>query len=141
MVGLPDTPSNLISLALEDLIKVEKIEQYEVNMDQWHCPSVAYGGDFLFCHVCFAGAVMAMTMKSSIVHYCDPKSFENPISDKLHALEYFRHGSVDLALDYMGIKVTRGNQFDREIPTYKVDKRKFKSAMSRLARDLKEAGL
>lgn len=141
MMRLPDMPSDLITLALEDLIKVEATEQYEVRMSQWHCPSKAYGGDFLFCQVCFAGAVMAMTLRSSIVHYCDPMSFDEPIKSKLHALECFRLGNVEAAFSRLGKKSSQGTHFNREIPEYGVNQQKFKSDMRKLAQDLKGAGL
>ena len=55
-IELPDTPSELLTLALDDLNKIERSKKYKVHMGRWHEP---YSNGDTVCHVCLAGAVMA----------------------------------------------------------------------------------
>lgn len=55
---LPDKTSELLKLALKDLLSVESDKDYSVNMYLWH---ESVRGDS--CHVCLAGSVMARTLK------------------------------------------------------------------------------
>jgi len=138
---LPRLPSQLITLAMDDLSKVEKTPGYDVEMGYWHNPVRSFEGKFLTCNVCFAGAVMAMTLGSKIIHYADPASYTDATNNKLKALDLFRQGCIASGFDCMGRRRVKGEPFDREIIPYSQNIKQFKSGMRRLARDLKEAGL
>lgn len=61
---LPNKPSELIAIALADLIKVEKSKKFRVAMGAWHWTPPGSN----VCHVCLAGAVMACTLKSREIY-------------------------------------------------------------------------
>ena len=99
---LPDKPSELIRVALEDVKKVENTPGYKVNLHEWN--EVRRDG---LCHVCLGGSVL--------VQRCGAKNGESPgvlleqkridheTYRKLYALDYFRWGNVKAGLDEMGI--------------------------------------
>lgn len=59
----PKKLSDLIALALGDLMKVERSKKrYVVLMGLWHEPGWGNGGQ---CAVCFAGSVMAKTLRAN----------------------------------------------------------------------------
>ena len=55
---LPEYPSELLKLALNDIAVVKKSKRYRINTNVWHSPNV------VTCSVCLAGAVLANTLKS-----------------------------------------------------------------------------
>jgi ribosomal protein S27AE len=96
-VRLPDLPSVLLRLALEDLEKVENDKRYEVDMNVW----VQREQDI--CYVCFAGAVMAETLDATEEDIfgwgtCTDKDAYS----KLLALDRFRTGNIDGAYRELG---------------------------------------
>lgn len=98
---LPDKPSELIKLALNDLEKAEKSSDYVIDMSQWKSLSKNTGK----CSVCLAGSVMAGTLQVPVwmeVH--DPEVI-NGLSDsdifKLMALDEFRQGYIEGGLEIM----------------------------------------
>jgi len=133
--ALPRRPSELITLALNDLNRAERSEKYRIEMGHWHFPQ---GGK---CDVCLAGAVIAMTFKfSAHIEVDSPAQFRGN-HQQLTALDFFRLGSVSDAFDVLKRSSSRGEKFDRLIPPYHEDKVKFKRSMRKLARDLKGAGM
>jgi len=132
---LPDKPSDLISVALSDLRKVEEDEIYEVNMDVWHETS-GRG-----CIVCLAGAVMAMTLyvpRSESIP--NPRVFGHGIFDALSALDMFRVGEVDLGFYLLGIPRPPHIPKKVTIPEYAHCREAFHAAMAEMAKQLKKAG-
>lgn len=149
---LPDKLSELITIALEDLAKVEASDQYTVDMGRWYRPN-GYEGT---CLVCFAGSVMAMSLEfdretevefQEFSNYFDPQT-----SGKFLALDAARRGKIGCALwaltEYpeTGMKehswMYSKHTMDRDIPSY--DKHttcQFRTAMIQLAHDLHNAGL
>ena len=97
MTKLPDKASELIRLAVNDLIAVEANPTYRIDMGTWHS-----GWSYTQpCLVCFAGAVMANTCKvhtSSVVY---PDNFDRDTSSKLSALDFFRVGDIQGGLKAM----------------------------------------
>lgn len=75
---LPLVPSELLTLAVNDLRLAAEDEHYFVDMGEWHEP--IYWRDRLnrevpataVCRVCLAGAVIAGTMKAPIVEPVSP---------------------------------------------------------------------
>jgi len=98
---LPDVPSELILLALNDLELIEKNPNYIVNMTRWH----DYCDVDQICYACFAGAVMAGTLRSNFREVLDPHDFGKNYN-KLAALDAFRLGDIILGLHEMGIHKT-----------------------------------
>lgn len=91
---LPDKLSDLIEVALNDLELVEKDPRYKIRMDKWHSPQV--DGK---CHVCMAGAVMAMTLQQPVGRMMIPTHFDYlNVGRKLHALDLARAGYFANAL-------------------------------------------
>lgn len=97
MSELPDKPSDLIDMSLEDLTEVERDPDYQVCMDHWH---VARSPRRLPCLVCLAGAVIARRLDVSPDIYCNPAFFGAATRNKLYALDCFRRGDVAQGLLY-----------------------------------------
>lgn len=135
-VKLPDAPSALIRLALDDLRKCETSAKYWINMGEWHGPN---DGDHEVCDVCLAGAVMAQSLDADSRAYTTPGEFGNN-SKKLTALDSFRAGSVHEGLQIMGREQSPLPDF--LIPEYfEDDSEPFHEAMEMLADKLERVGL
>jgi len=130
---LPDKPSDLIELALADLIKCERSPKYEIDMSFWH----AANG---ICTVCLAGSVMAQSLGVSYNKNSLPSYFESDEKSKLRALDCLRNGNVEQAFSSLGKYYADGEKFGREITTYSSSPGKFKRQMRKLARDLRAGG-
>lgn len=138
--NLPDVPSALIRLALDDLEAVERDDKYAVNLNLWHYPNVETG----ICMVCLAGAVMAKTIGLWPSHDVGPRAFVNrkDIEAKLRALDWFRMGSIEGGLTSMGLDVPEDClKPECIIPEYKANPALFKAAMRAMATDLENVGL
>lgn len=158
-IELPDTMSDLILLALTDLIAVEKQKKrFTVDMGTWHEPEEKYNQDegenvkTGRCIVCFAGSVMAQTLKEQDDHDVSPESFDLETRNKLNAIDSLRQGDIHGAAQYLGISIqeTINNPFidassaywrSRHVIPYYENLAAFKIAMRGLAKDLKKAGL
>jgi len=135
---LPDKPSELILLAINDLEKCEKDPNYEINMSHWHLPS-SFSGK---CYVCLAGSVMSKSLGVEINHYSSPGFFEG---GKLSALNDFREGMFlegFYAIFGFSINVPKiFKELDGTITQgYHQDSELFKQTMREKAQQLKEAG-
>lgn len=124
-------PSKLIRIALGDLVKAERSKKYRVDMRKWHKPNGQ-------CAVCFAGSVMAFSLKADrLSHLCDT-DFRSRL--QLDALDDLRMGRVDEALDGLNPR-KRTFEYNRLIVKYKSNPKLFKSQMRKLARDLEKDNL
>lgn len=135
---LPRKPSKLITIALDDLIAVEKSEKYKVDMGEYHLPENGT------CSVCFAGAVIAQSLGASSLEELVPSQFSGKIANKLYALNELRQGNVEDAVAELGYaekKQQVAAKYDRRVPEYYNDPKQFKKDMRKLARDLAKAGL
>lgn len=148
MKKLPNKPSELIKVALADLAKCERSKKYVIEMGNWHVlrPNNK-------CEVCFAGAVMAKTLKlGGISLDADwvPRNFgchfDEDTASKLYALDDLRTGDIAEALDVLKVLevpssaralVTEG----MEVCDYRKNKAQFKRDMNRLAKELSKYGL
>jgi hypothetical protein len=138
---LPDKPSELILLALEDLEKTEKDYRYKIDMDVYHDRLVGNG---MICSVCLAGAVMAQRLSPDNTDRClMPGYFNTKIRDKLYALNSFRQGEIYSGLYEMNKSFSRDDvdQIDAFVTPYELDPGEFKSDMRRLAQELSDIGL
>lgn len=148
---LPDTLSGLIRVALKDLAKAERTPGYVIDMHDWHSPT-QNGKN---CSVCFAGSVMAMSLKASPLSDVSPDDWWNGITGKLEAINSLREGDITSALSYIGLdwgspQHSAGMEFERDhadvccIPDYgksASQRKKFHDAQKKLATALAKIGL
>jgi hypothetical protein len=133
MSSLPDKPSELIRLALADLVKCERSKKYRIHMSDWHVPNSQ-------CAVCLAGAVMAQTLGADITEERMPCDYDESLADPLNALNNFRVGNCTGAFRTLDLGRHKGERFRRVITHYHTSPAAFKRDMHTLAADLEEAG-
>ncbi len=134
-IKLPEKPSELIRLALHDLKLTEKDPRYQVDMGSWHQRNSMSGK----CEVCFAGAVLAKSIK--LKPYVDYRviDFDEVNGSKLAALDAFRKGLIEYALHELGIY---NHKFkDVEVPEYDENPSMFKKSIRKIATKLHKAAL
>jgi len=133
-------PSELIEVAISDLIKCEKNPEYKIEMGEWH----HYNKQKEVCQVCLAGAVLAQTCNLPIDYNAiiDSKliALHGPNEKVFDALDDFRTGRINSGFEELGLSREDGYNFDREIIEYVVDPHEFKAEMLQLSADLKAAG-
>ena len=131
---LPDKLSALIRVAVADLEKCERDENYIVDMDYWHI----YRNNK--CLVCLAGAVMAKSCNIPTTMDCSPFSFTiiRSEANKLSALDSVRIGDIQEALGLFDIE--HNCDFYRDVTEYSRSPEKFKSELLTLADELEEYG-
>ena len=133
---LPDKPSDLLTLALADLKKVERSSKYKVAMSKWHMPT-ADGA----CAVCMAGAVIAKTLEVERFKERTPSAFETDTEKKLCAIDYLRRGDLTVALYVLGFDHPRFLVGAIDVVDYQDDPQQFKKDMQDLIKALKGEGL
>lgn len=153
---LPRKPSDLIELAVKDLIKVERNKLYKLSLDSsWHDPiGCEYETDengydtgvvkkpAKVCLVCFAGAVIASTLKTSFNATKHPDDFDSDTQDRLLALDCFRVGNVSDGLSQIYSDEAFSCRLNRKIVRYSAkNSEKFKKQMRELAKDLRRFGM
>lgn len=89
MKQLPDKPSELIRVALQDLEAVENDSRYSVDMDVWHEPDT-----YTTCYVCLAGSVIAKSLGAPATHSQNPDHYPYSVERKLRALDWLRAGFI-----------------------------------------------
>ena len=145
---LPNKPSELILLALQDLKSTEASEKYEIRMGNWHFPPslISYFSSEVkipSCQVCFAGSVMAFSLEADINRYYGPKDFPGE-ERKLRSLVVFRTGHVTYGMRtfYHDKDTTNYKEINDHlvIPHYHDDREGFYEAMAEMADYLKEKG-
>jgi hypothetical protein len=134
-VQLPDKPSELIRLAIGDLVKCESDDRYRIKMTSWHFPVKG------FCEVCLAGSVMANTLGCDIDRLLDPDDFDEGLTSKLNSLDWFRIGNINEALLELNIPLPEGLDDEWDVPSYSENPAAFKLEMLKLADDLQGIGL
>ena len=157
-------PSELIRLAINDLVKIERSKRYAVDMSDWHVPVRKHDT----CYVCLAGAVMAkefafpIDRRAAVGEYdgnynwsYGRGNFNARVARRLSALDQFRQGNV-----YGGLKEGWSKQFaarnafrlgragvtalEAALQTdadYDNDPEAFKATMRALAKALAKEGL
>lgn len=103
MKELPDVPSALLTLALDDLEKAEVDPRYVIDMNHWHQPALRGSRDML-CAVCLAGSVIAFSLGVPPYHPSRPGNFDADTCRKLIALDEFRAGSYSAALQMLHVR-------------------------------------
>lgn len=150
---LPAKPSDLIDLGLKDLAAIEANEAYRVDMNDWHEPHLELfttEGDSKatdVCLVCFAGAIMANTMKFDAARSFSPTDAPNQGDrSRLMSLNAFRQGYVEDGLDHFDVDSTVYDGPDGlpsyiEVVPYADNSDLFKRDMTAMSMKLKAAGL
>lgn len=140
---LPTKPSQLIRIAIDDLVKAEK--KFSIDMSQW----VAATDKNKKCVVCFAGSVMTGTLKCKLPSLSNspdeygysalsPDDF--PESEALYALNAFREGKIEDAFSYLGINFPDNFENYIKVVDYHRNKALFKKQMRELANALEKEG-
>ncbi len=100
---LPDKPSELVELAIKDLMLCHEDPRYEIEYGVWHR---TYSNSKQ-CYVCFAGSVIAQTLQACPSNIVSPLNFildSSPLSyrqiHKLYALSSFSFGIYRDFLQY-----------------------------------------
>jgi len=132
---LPKKLSDLIELALGDLIKCERSPKYKIDMGNWHHPRLDK------CFICLAGAIIAQSLNVDVKTDYYPSDFNDFTERRLNALNFLRGGNVGFAYSTLDERRKLTHFLDRSIISYEDNPGKFKRQMRKLARDLREAGL
>lgn len=131
--NLPELPSELITVALADLRKIEAMsDKYNICILDWYSPEL----NEVFS-VYLAGSFMAITLGSDIVENLSTCDFDDEISEALRALNAFREGRLYDAFIMMGIKFPETLPIKINVPKYGPG---FHEAITTMAVQLKEAG-
>lgn len=161
---LPKKPSELITVALADLIKAERSPRYDVNMAGWHEAASPLAPiydpvtcevteKYEVCGVCFAGAVMAFSLNVPTSITIRPPSFPKEVENKLNAINYFRIGDIASGVGVLGLAEKKRdkalNAFrdddDRsshvDVVEYEDDPAEFKRQMRAMAKKFASIGL
>ena len=139
---LPDSPAELVRLALSDLAKIEADPYYIVRpmMDIWHFTQ--YHGGYEKCEVCFAGAVMAKTLGADIMEDLAPGAFNAQDGVKLMALDAFREGHLMQGIGWLmdadanliaGMMNLENVPEIQKVCPYREDPEAFKADMEKVA--------
>lgn len=132
--------SAVIRAALDDLAKVEVDPAYRVDMSAWHEPIEGQ------CHVCLAGAVMAVTMglrtECPIVDpHVDADALPaDGVADRLMALDAVMRGRITDALIWAGSAWPQGACWPTVTP-YEADPAAFRRDLLAVAAALEAEGL
>lgn len=95
--------SDVVLLALEDLERAEASKLYRIDMDAtYHTPrDDMYGDDDAEpdkCTVCFAGSIIAFSLKAKINEEKEPSDYGDEAARKLWSIDTLREGCVVDAL-------------------------------------------
>lgn len=145
---LPNKPSELLRVALNDLKAAERDPRYTIDMTDWHVPRDKEGlrlfeGEDMeagsSCAVCLAGSVMRQSFDGN--YKLCPDDFTLKISGNLEAIDCLRRGQVEDAYYHLGRDKPVNVIDDYEgIPEYDEGKRGFYKAMDGLIKYLEHFG-
>lgn len=136
-VTLPDKPSELLAIALEDLELCENDPVYVIDMGKFHTPDESEGK----CHVCLAGAILAMRVNiPPSIAWTEAEfefgvAFAKELSEKIFAIDSLRRGSIRGAESFLNIVIPVNS---RTMPYY--GEPDFKPAIRQLITDLAKVG-
>jgi hypothetical protein len=138
-------PSELLKIALGDLIKCEKSPKYKINMNRW----VDYGAaPNMPCHVCLAGAALVKEFDAKeLITPCQNPGYTDKQADRLQrialGLNDLRIGNLYEGLETLGIPKTKLKKIphDCAITDYHTDNFAFKKDMRKLVKFLQDNDL
>ena len=114
---IPETPSKLIYFAAECSQKIDR-KLYRPNWGFYHFSRAAIGNSTPFCHVCFAGMVMARLADDPTRGFSSALDFRSArAAGKLWALDNFRRGEVGEA--FRDLKIPYDLPYNLEFPPIK----------------------
>lgn len=99
-IKLPNKPSALLRLAVNDCKKVQKMKTRKLQMLSWHHWSSIDN----VCSVCMAGSIMDRTLKVDLKRNIIPADFDFDKQNKLHAVNEMRNGNFDSAFSLLDMK-------------------------------------
>ena len=135
-------PSELINTAMIDLEACERDPRYHIEMGLWHTGTDwDTGPSESICNVCLAGAVMAKTLDVNHRFSHVPDSFDIETEFALRALDFFRVGNIECALEIMNIPMPDELDELYFITDHAADYSQFHADMNRMYLDLRYIGL
>ena len=122
---LPNKPSELMRLAVKDLMAIETDPAYTINMSYWHYPLRIESGEGTItrCAVCMAGAVLANTLHKPATTEQYPDIYPREVKDALQAIDAFRAGSIHEGCSYLRLPYESYDFLPWEIPIANYDSR------------------
>lgn len=144
---LPDKPSELLKMAMDDLEAAEESDEYSVDMGHWYFPNISKEGSIKTCKVCLAGSVMANMLPSDRIKSCSPNTLkfngeiDGDTRDKLMAIDEIRSGFIEHGINRMGIDTDDAylpNYLD--MTGYREDPVVFKEEIKNVIHELKKQG-
>ena len=122
---LPNKPSELMRLAVKDLMAIETDPAYTINMSYWHYPLRIESGEGTItrCAVCMAGAILANTFHMPSNTEQVPDMFSHKTRDALQAIDHFRVGAIQEGCIYMRLPKDSYDFLPWEIPIASYDSR------------------
>lgn len=134
---LPDHPGDLLRLAVLDLAAARaNTTEYGIDMSIWMTRDEAWGSKDGKCMVCFAGSVMAGSLRTHVKNGCSagPRRFREPdTTGKLLALNSFREGFISSTFRDLGQPLPPGICKEMNIVPYEEDPDLFMADMLDLA--------
>lgn len=142
---LPAKLSDCLEVALADLTAVERMKAYTINMGDWHAPRGPrnlYGKviEQTSCSVCFAGSVMARTLKVAPTERFNPEDFSEHNSVRFSAINALRCGSIGDAFETIGKELPWGLIGVVGVQDYDSNPAEFKRDMRKLVKLLRVFG-
>lgn len=153
--NLPKKLSDLIELAVDDVKAVARNKKYILDLDHWHIPmfGVGWAPKVVHCAVCFAGSVIANTLKKSIHESIGPDDLSKTDQRAMFALNGVRQGLVVLALYDLEVSERKIEKYkEKYVSTEefyyggkalqcKEKRKQFYKDMARVVKQLREVGL
>lgn len=145
---LPNELSDLLDVAVQDLVKVERSPRYIVDMCSWYLKET--DGP---CQVCLAGAVLAKSVLKEPpvvdIDSIEPRQMRASIRRKMVALDGLRVGNIVRAYGNLKGKMmanlspgllARLDKLERSIVGYAANPTLFKKQLRTLRNDLRAEG-
>jgi len=137
-VPLPDLPSDLQQMALDDTLAIEKDPAYQVEMGIFHG---RVAGNSPTCSACMAGAVMRCQLGAAPDQKLAPNDYDADTEAKLSAIDYLRSGEFDEGFSRLGIAIGRVPVGLRKPTSYHACREQFIEDVEHNIAVLREAGL
>jgi len=112
---LPNKPSEIIMMTLDDMRWVERSKKYKVDMGTFHTPTnYPVGSIGPVCRVCMAGVVMARSAANPTIEL-DPDDFTEDDECKLNSLDSLRCYDFESFLDELLSLENKNLDYDFEM--------------------------
>jgi len=135
-IKAPKKLSDAMQMALADEMKAHKSPLHRVVMNDWHEPMI--DGK---CEVCFAGALMAFSLKHDVNETFQEMTFGDGWHGVFSALDDVRRGWVEMALQSMSISAYNMPYPIKKVTGYQVNREQWRKDMFKIVKDLEVKGL